>query len=61
MRRDGFRASLPIVVLAVALGATCGDQTEPTPTDPGGNLTGSIVRDGIEYRADVLVTEPDGA
>ncbi|HET6616735.1 MAG TPA: BsuPI-related putative proteinase inhibitor [Gemmatimonadota bacterium] len=55
--RDGFRASLPIAMLAVALGATCGDQTTPTPLDPGGNLTGSIVRDGIEYRAEVLVME----
>ena len=57
MRADRFRASLPIVMLAVALGATCGDQSTPTPPDSGGNLAGSIVRDGIEYRADVLVME----
>lgn len=52
----GFRAALPIVFLAVA-GATCGDQTSPTPPDPGGDLSGAVVRDGIEYRAEVLVME----
>lgn len=60
-KREGFRAYLPIALLAVVLGATCGDQTSPTPPDPGpdpgGNLTRSVVRDGIEYRAEVLVME----
>jgi hypothetical protein len=55
--QDGFRAALPIVLLAIALGATCGDQTTPTPPDPGGSLSGSVIRDGIEYRAEVLVME----
>ncbi len=43
------------------VGATCGDQPAPTPPDtgpgPGGNLSGAIVRDGIEYRAEVLIME----
>lgn len=60
-KRDGFRATLPIALFAVLVGATCSDQTSPTPPDPGpgpgGDLTGSVVRDGIEYRAEVLVME----
>jgi hypothetical protein len=60
-KRNGFRATLPIALLAALVGATCGDQTSPTPPDrgpdPGGNRSSSIVRDGIEYRAEVLVME----
>jgi hypothetical protein len=60
-KRDGFRATRSIALLAVLVGATCGDQPTPTPPDrgpdPGGNLSGSIVRDEIEYRAEVLVME----
>jgi hypothetical protein len=59
-RRSGLRASLPIALL-VLVGATCGDQPSPTPPDgdrgPGGNPSGATVRDGIEYRADVLIME----
>jgi hypothetical protein len=51
-----FRAAFPIALLAVA-GATCGDENAPTPPDPGGNLSRAVVRDGIEYRAEVLVME----
>lgn len=56
-KRDGFRATLPIALFAALVGATCSDQTSPTPPDPGGDLSGSVVRDGIEYRAEVLVME----
>jgi hypothetical protein len=51
-----FRATLPLL-LAVVLGATCGDQPLPTPQDPGGDLSGSVVRGEIEYDAEVLVME----
>jgi hypothetical protein len=51
-----FSAAVPIALLAVA-GATCGDQRAPTPPDPGGDRSRSVVRDGIEYRAEVLVME----
>jgi hypothetical protein len=58
---DGLRATLKIALLAVLVGATCGEQPSPTPPDqgpgPGGNLSGSVVRDGFEYRAEVLVME----
>src|SRR5688500_3616704 len=59
MSRREFRATLPIALLALFVGATCGDESTPTPPDrrPGGSLSGSVVRDGIEYRADVLVME----
>ncbi|HYO47487.1 MAG TPA: hypothetical protein VEY33_12450 [Gemmatimonadota bacterium] len=56
-KRYGFRATLPIALFAALVGATCGDQTSPTPPDSGGDLSGSVVRDGIEYRAEVLVME----
>ncbi|HJU86742.1 MAG TPA: hypothetical protein VJ788_05185 [Gemmatimonadota bacterium] len=54
-----LRATLPIVLLALLVGGTCGGQSTPTPPDrrSGGSLSGSVVRDGIEYRADVLVME----
>jgi hypothetical protein len=59
--RDGLRASLPLALLAVLVAATCGEQPAPTPPDgnpgPGGNLSRATVRDGIEYRAEVLVME----
>jgi hypothetical protein len=51
----GFRL-LPIVLLAVVLGVTC-EGPSPSPLDPGGRLSGAVVRDGIEYRAEVLVME----
>jgi hypothetical protein len=55
-----LRATLPIALLALLVGGTCGEPSTPTPPDGvpgGGRLTGSVVRDGIEYRADVLVME----
>ena len=53
-----LRATLPIALVALLVGATCGEQSTPTPPDrSGGSLSGSVVRDGIEYRADVLVME----
>ena len=54
-----LRATLPIALLALFVAATCADESTPTPPDerPGGSLSGSVVRDGIEYRADVLVME----
>lgn len=54
-----LRATLPIALLALSVGATCSDESTPTPPDrrTGGSLTDSVVRDGIEYRADVLVME----
>jgi hypothetical protein len=59
MSRREFRATLPIALFALFVGATCGDQSTPTPPDrrSGGSLSGSVVRDGIEYRAEVLVME----
>ena len=59
MTRREVRATLPIALLALFVGATCGDQSTPTPPDrrAGGSLSGSVVRDGIEYRADLLVME----
>lgn len=56
-KRDGFRTPLAIALFAVILGATCGDQTSPTPPDRDGRLAGAVVRNGIEYRADVLIME----
>lgn len=60
-KRDGFRATLPTALLAALVGATCGVQTSPTIPDPGpgpgGNRSSLIVRDGIEYRAEVFVME----
>jgi hypothetical protein len=44
------------VHLALA-GAACGEGSSPSPLDPGGRLSGAVVRNGIEYRADVLVME----
>ena len=55
-----LRATLPIALLALFVGATCGEPSAPTPPDAvpgGGRLTGSVLRDGIEYRAEVLVME----
>jgi hypothetical protein len=54
-----LRVTLPIALLALLVGATCGDESTPTPPNrsPGGSLSGSVVRDGIEYRAEVLVME----
>ncbi len=54
-----LRVTLPIALLALLMGATCGDESTPTPPDrrPGGGLSGSVLRDGVEYRADVLVME----
>jgi hypothetical protein len=59
MSRRELRATLPIALLGLFVGATCGDESTPTPPDrgPGGSLSGSVVRDGIEYQADVLVME----
>lgn len=60
MSRRELRATLPITLVALFVGATCGGGTTPTPPDPapdGGRLAGSVVRDGIEYRAEVLVME----
>src|SRR5688500_16737325 len=59
MSRLEFRVTLPIALLALFVGATCGGESTPTPPDrrPGGSLSGSVVRDGIEYQADVLVME----
>ena len=59
MSKRELRATLPIALLALFVGATCGEESTPTPPDrrPGGSLSGSVVRDGIEYRADVLVME----
>lgn len=59
--RDGLRAFLPLALLAVLVAATCGEQPAPTPPagdpGPGGSLSRVTVRDGIEYRAEVLVME----
>ncbi len=54
-----FRATLPIALIALFAGATCGDQSTPTPPGPrsGGSPSGSVLRDGLEYRAEVLVME----
>jgi hypothetical protein len=60
MPRRELRATLPIALLALFVGATCGEESTPTPPDriPGGSrLAGSVVRDGIEYGAEVLVME----
>lgn len=56
-KRSAFRATLPVALLAILVGATCGDQPVPTHQDPGGDLSGSVVRGEIEYDADVLVME----
>lgn len=60
MSRRELRATLPIALLALFVSATCGEESTPTPPDrvpDGSRLAGSVVRDGIEYRADVLVME----
>ena len=44
------------VLLALA-GVGCGEGSSPGPLDPGGRLTGAVTRNGIEYRAEVLVME----
>jgi hypothetical protein len=44
------------VLLVLAVGA-CGEGSSPSPLDPGGRLSGAVVRNGIEYRAEVLVME----
>lgn len=59
-KRHALRATLPIALVAMLAGGTCGDQPAPTPPDgpdPGGDLSGSVLREGIEYRADLLVME----
>ena len=57
MRKSrGIRASLLPVTLAVAM-AGCGDPESPIPVAPDGRLFGAVVREGIEYRADVAVLE----
>jgi len=54
--RVGCQSFLQLTALALLLGA-CSGNSSPTPFDPGGNLSGAVVRDGIEYRAEVLVME----
>lgn len=44
------------VLLALA-GVACGEESSPGPLDPGGRLSGAVIRNGIEYRAEVLVME----
>lgn len=49
---------LRVALLVLVLGATgCGNESPPTPLDPGGLRTGSVVRSDIEYRGQVLVME----
>jgi hypothetical protein len=60
MPRRELRATLPIAFLALSVAATCGGESTPTPPDRvpgGGRPADAVVRDGIEYRADVLVME----
>ena len=47
---------VPVLLLGFA-GVACGDASSRSPLDPGGRLSGAVVRDGIEYRAEVLVME----
>jgi hypothetical protein len=50
--------ALRVVPLLLALaGAACGEGSAPSPLDPGGRLSGAVVRNGIEYRAEILVME----
>jgi hypothetical protein len=46
-----------VPVLLVLAVAACGEGSSPSPLDPGGRLSGAVVRNGIEYRAEVLVME----
>jgi hypothetical protein len=54
-----LRATLPIALLALFVSATCAEDSTPTPPDgrPDASPSRSVVRDGIQYRAELLVME----